>query len=116
MPNSIEFYLSKGYDRAAAEYFASGRKRLTAAQANPDFTLTLTYNSTERRLYDMRPILASEGVFSVLRNWEDFRRVYVDDTHSVAWDIDPTIDSKVEWSNLLDLCPDSCYLNSTPIK
>lgn len=39
----------------------------------------------------------------------------VDDTHSVAWDIDPTVDSKIEWSNLIDLCPDNRYLNSTPL-
>lgn len=115
MPNSVEFYLSKGYDRKAAEYFAAGRKRLTAVEANPDFTLTLTYNSTERRLYDMRPVLESGGVFAAIRKWEDFSRVYVDDTHSVAWDIDPTVDSSTVWSNLIDLCPDSCYIDSTPI-
>ena len=25
MPETIEYYLSKGFDRAAAEYFAAGR-------------------------------------------------------------------------------------------
>lgn len=42
-------------------------------------------------------------------------RVYLDDTHSVCWDIDPTIDSKEIWENLVDLCPDSCYMESVPV-
>lgn len=47
---------------------------------------------------------------------ESFRRVYVDDTHCVAWDIDPDVDSEQVWSNKVDLCPDSCYLDSVPIQ
>ena len=28
MPNTVEYYLSKGFDRPMAEYFAGGRKNL----------------------------------------------------------------------------------------
>ncbi len=41
-----------------------------------------------------------------------FRRVYIDDCGCVAWDKDPTVDSNVVWNNKIDLCPDSCYLDS----
>ncbi len=108
-------YMAMGCDERAAQYFAAGRKRLTAVVANADFTLTLTYDGVEKRLYDMRETLARGGVFAKIRAWEDFRRVYLDETHSVCWDIDPNVDSDVVWSNLIDLCPDSCYLDSVPV-
>ncbi len=46
---------------------------------------------------------------------ENFRRVYVDDTHCIAWDIDPSIDSAKVWNNKVDLCPDGCYIDSIPV-
>ena len=96
MPKSIEYYLSMGCDRAVAEYFASGRKSITAVTPNKDFTLTIVFDNGEKRRYDVN-------------------RVYIDKTHCIAWDIDPTVDSEVVWSNKLDLCPDSCYIDSVPI-
>lgn len=42
----------------------------------------------------------------------DFRRVYVDKQHCICWDINPDIDSDKVWSNKVDLCPDSCYIDS----
>lgn len=115
MNRSVDYYLAHGYDQKAAEYFAKGRKRLTSVVPNPDFTLTLTYDGSEKRLYDMRPTLKKGGVFAHLRRWEDFRRVYIDDCHSIAWDIDPQVDSSVVWQNIIDLCPDSCYIDSVPL-
>lgn len=114
MPNSIEYYLSKGYDKSAAEYFASGRKRIVAVQPNNDFTLTLDFDNGERRLYDCKPLLES-GVFKHISALSDFSRVYLDETHCVSWDIDPNVDSNVVWNNKIDLCPDSCYIDSKPI-
>ena len=38
MANTVDYYLSKGFDRLAAEYFASGRKRIIGVSANDDFT------------------------------------------------------------------------------
>ena len=63
----------------------------------------------------MRPYLKKGTVFEPLIKLEDFRRVYVDDSHCVAWDIDPNIDSDKVWNNKIDLCPDSCYIDSVPI-
>lgn len=115
MPNSVEYYLSKGMDRRMAEYFADGRHRLTKAVPNRDYTLTLQFDNGEQRLYDMRPLLQPGTVFAFLIDWENFQRVYVDESPTVAWDIDPNVDSSIVWNNKVDLSPDSCYVDSVPI-
>lgn len=115
MPNTIEYYLSKGFDRPMAEYFAGGRKKLVQAVPQRDFTLLLTFDSGEKRVYDMKPVLEKGGVFSQFGNYDDFKRVYVDDSGSLAWDIDPTIDSNKVWSNKVDLSPDGVYVDSIPV-
>ena len=94
MANTVEYYLSKGFDRKTAEYFAGGKKRITGVIANTDFTLTIRFDNGETRLYDMRPLLKKGTVFEPFIELENFRRAYVDDTHCIAWDIDPNIDSK----------------------
>ncbi|MEE0856770.1 MAG: DUF2442 domain-containing protein [Ruminococcus sp.] len=115
MPNTVEYYLSKGFDRQTAEYFAGGRKKLVAVAPQHDFTLLLTYESGEKRVLDMKPMLEKGGVFASFRNYENFKRVYVDDCHDIAWDIDPNVDSNVVWNNKVDLCPDACYVDSIPL-
>ncbi len=116
MAGDIAYYLSKGFDKPMAEYFASGRKRITAVVPNKDFTLTLDFDNGERRLYDCKPLLKAGTVFAPFMQFENFKRVYIDTEHCVAWDIDPSVDSKVVWSNKVDLCPDSCYVDSTPVR
>ena len=115
MSKSAEYYLSKGFDRPTALYLASGRKRIVAVKANPDDTLTLDFDNGERRLYDCRYLFHEGSVFMKLKRHDRFQHVYLDDTHAVSWDIDPAIDSNVVWSNKLDLCPDTCYIDSVPI-
>ena len=115
MKKTVEYYLSKGFDRKAAEYFANGRKRIVGVIANNDFTLTLSFDNGEKRLYDVAPLLKKGTVFETFANIENFRRVYIDDQHCIAWDIDPNIDSNEVWSNKVDLCPDGCYIDSVPI-
>ena len=44
---SVEFYLSKGFEKPMAEYFASGRKKITAVEACEDFTLLLSFDNGE---------------------------------------------------------------------
>ncbi len=114
MPKSVEYYLSVGCDRKAAEYFASGRKKILAVQANADFTLTLDFEGGERRIYDCNPLLRTGTVFEPLMRSENFKRVYLDESGSVAWDIDPNVDSEKEWNNRVDICPDACYIESVP--
>lgn len=115
MGQSVEYYLEKGLDRRTAEYFASGRKRIVGVVPNDDFTLTISFDNGEKRLYDASPLLKPKTVFETFMQLEHFKRVYVDDTHCIAWDIDPNVDSETVRSNKVDLCPDTCYLDSTPI-
>ena len=79
MKKTVEEYLARGFSRPYAEYFASGRKRITAVKANDDYTLTLTFDDGEKRRLDMRA------------------------------------DSRVVWNNQIDICPDTCYVESVPI-
>lgn len=115
MAKTVEYYLSKGFDQKSAEYFAGGRKQIVGVVANDDFTLTLSFDNGEKRLYDMRPLLKKGTVFEPFADIENFRRVYIDDQHSIAWDVDQAVDSDKVWSNKVDLCPDGCYIDSVPI-
>ena len=115
MGKSIDYYLSKGLDEKTAAYFAAGRKRVVSVVPNDDFTLTIHFDNGEQRLYDVAPLLKPKTVFEPFMDIANFRRVYVDDTHCIAWDIDPSVDSSVVWSNKVDLCPDTCYIDSIPI-
>lgn len=115
MKNTVEYYLSKGLDRTVAEYYASGRKRIVSVLPNEDFTLTIGFDNGELRLYDCKPMLTEGSIFAPFKVYENFKRVYIDDTHCIAWDIDPLVDSEKVWNNKVDLCPDGCYLDSVPI-
>lgn len=112
---SVEYYLSKGFDRRMAEYFASGRKKIIGVIPNDNFTLTISFNNGEKRLFDVYPLLKPGTVFETFSDINNFKRVYIDDTNSISWDIDPNIDSNVHWNNKVDLCPDTCYVDSIPI-
>ncbi len=114
MKKDVNYYLANGFDQPMAEYFASGRKRITAVSPNNDFTLTLDFDNGERRILDCKPFLKAGTVFAPFAQFENFKRVYLDDTHCVSWDIDPAVDSNVVWNNKVDLCPDSCYVDSVP--
>ncbi len=115
MSKSIEYYLSKGFDKKAAEYFADGRKSISSVSANDDFTLTILFDNGERRLLDVKSALGNGATLNILSDKELFKRVYLDDSHCISWDIDPNIDSNVAWDNKIDLCPDSCYIDSVPV-
>ena len=116
MGKTVEYYLARGFERKMAEYFATGRRHITGVVPNDNFTLTLTFDNGEVRLYDVAPILRGNSVFAPFRELKNFRRVYLDESCSVAWDIDPEVDSTVVWNNKVDLCPDSCYVDSVPVR
>lgn len=116
MAKSVDDYLSKGYDRRMAEYFAAGRRRAIGVTANDDFTLIIEFDNGEKRLFNAAPILQPGTVFAPFMQIENFRRVYVDDCHCIAWDVDPDVDSSVVWNNKVDLSPDTCYVDSVPLE
>ena len=115
MVKTVGYYLEKGFDKAAAEYYAAGRRKIMGVEPNADFTLTLSFDNGERRVLDVKPMLVPGTVFEPFMKPENFRRVYLDGQHCVAWDIDPSVDSEKVWSNKVDLCPDSCYIDSVPL-
>lgn len=116
MPESIEFYLSRGCDEKTAAYFASGRRSIVSVKANDDFTLTLNFDNGEIRLLDVKPIIEKGGVFIHLKDKNRFLHVYLDECRYVSWDINPQIDSKVYLLNRINLGSDSCYINSVPLR
>lgn len=115
MANTVEHYLSIGLDLPMARYYASGRRKIVNITPNDDFTLTLAFDNGERRLLDVKPMLSKGTVFEPFCDITNFKRVYLDAQHCVSWDIDPNVDSDVVWENKVDLCPDCCYVDSTPI-
>lgn len=84
--------------------------------ANDDFSLRLCFDNGEVRLLDCEPLLEVGTVFAPFRELSNFKRVYLDEFNCVSWDIDPNVDSNEVWSNKVDLCPDSCYIQSVPIE
>lgn len=111
----VQSYLKKGLDRKTSEYFAGGRKRIASVKANEDFSLNLEFDNGEVRVLDCKPMLEVGGVFAPFKDFANFKRVYLDDCHCVSWDIDPNVDSSEVWENKVDLCPDSCYMESVPV-
>jgi hypothetical protein len=65
-----------------------------------DHQLLLTFDTAERRLFDVKPYLAT-GMFSELADESLFRSV------RVCFDT-------VEWPNGADLCPEVLYAESKP--
>ena len=99
-----------------AEYFSYVRRSIISVIANDDYTLTLSFDNGEKRLYNVAPLIEQGTVFEILSDLNNFHRVYIDDEHCVAWDIDPNIDSNVVWNNKIDLSSDSCYVDSVPVQ
>lgn len=112
---TVEYYLSKGFDRSTAEYFANGRRQIVSVVPYDDFTLILRFDNGEIKRYNAAPLFEKGTVFEPLANIERFRSVYLDENHCVSWDIDPSVNSRVVWNNKVDLSPDECYLNSVAI-
>lgn len=75
----------------------------------------MTFDNGETRILDYKPFLKKGTVFESFLESENFKRVYLDSFHCVAWGVDTTIDSEKVWSNKVDLCPDSCYMDSIPV-
>lgn len=68
----------------------------------PDFTLVLTFTNHEVRVFDVKPYL-DRGIFKELNDLGYFNAVR------------PFLGS-IQWPNGQDFCPDTLYLQSTPIK
>ena len=112
--HTIEYYLKKGIPLQYAEYYASGTKTIVSAYANDDFTVTISFNNGEKRKLDLKPIIDQGGVFEHFNTLEAFKRLYVDECHTICWDINPNVDSNTVYENKVDLSPEFCYVESVP--
>ena len=112
---TVEQYLALGFDLKMAEYFAAGKKTLTAVEAMDNYCLLLTFDNSEKRILDLSDTISDGTVFAFLKDYNNFKRVYVDSCHAVCWDKDPTVDSELVWDNKVDICPDTCYVDSAKI-
>lgn len=110
-----DYYISKGFDHKTAEYFANGRRTITKVIPTDDFTLIISFDNGEKKLYDLSPFLKPSNIFAPLMDINIFKRVYIDDNNCPSWDIDPNVDSNVVWNNKIDISSDTCYLDSIPI-
>ena len=113
MPNTVNYYLSKGFDEKAARYFASGRKKPVSVIAEKPSRLIITFDNNEKRLLDMSSLIKKGTVYFILKDENIFNRCYIDSNGSVCWDKDSKIDSEKVWSNKIDIGADNCYLEST---
>jgi hypothetical protein len=68
----------------------------------PDFRLLITFENGEERVFNVEPYL-HKGVFRELKNESLFNSVHV------------SFDT-VEWANGADLCPETIYNESIPVK
>ncbi len=75
--------------------------RLVAVEAQPEYTLLLTYTDGERRLFDVKPYL-DLGLFRELRDERLFRSVHL------------SFDT-IAWSNGADIEPEELYAESTAV-
>jgi hypothetical protein len=76
--------------------------RPVAVTPLPNYELDIRFENGERRLINMKPWL-DKGVFKRLTEGDFFYKVHIAPYKTVAWDDD------------LDLCPDTLYLDGTPI-
>jgi len=76
--------------------------RVIAVKAEQDFTLLITFNNGEIKSFDAKPYLGI-GIFRELQDYSIFNSVK------------PFLGS-IQWSNGVDLCPDTLYLESISYK
>lgn len=76
--------------------------RVKAVKPNADYTLTLTFENGEVRIFDVKPYM-DKGIFRELRD----KRVF----NSVR----PFLGS-IQWQGGQDFCPDTLYMESKRVE
>lgn len=75
--------------------------KIKEVQANENYTLTITFDNGEKRLFDVTPFY-SKGIFNKLKELTYFKRA------RIAFD-------GIEWPDQQDLSHDTLYLLSKPV-
>ncbi len=95
------------------EYFNKGKRTVAQVTPNEDYSLTVTFNNGETRIYDMSENLF--GVFEILKEKDKFKEVFIDEFGNIAWERDKNVDSNKSWNNKIEICKDSVYMDSKPL-
>jgi hypothetical protein len=111
----VAYYLDRGFDRPWAEYFAAGRRRAVRVAALDGMSIEVAFDDGARRSFDCAGLARPGGALAPLSDPAVFSRAYVDGDGSIAWDVDPSVDSAVVWSNKLDIDPDTVYVEGMPL-
>ena len=106
--------VAEGMEPIYANYHVYGRVLAVAVKPDRDYTLLVKFNNGETRRLDCRQFIS--GVGSFLQNKADFHRAKVDEYGIIYWDIDPNIDSNIEWDNVYDVCHHEVYEMSEPLE
>ena len=69
--------------------------RVVGVMPNNDFTLLLTFENNEKKVFDVKPYM-NKGIFKELKDMSIFNTVKVKD-------------GTVEWIHEQDFCPDTLY-------
>jgi len=72
--------------------------RVKKVSPNPDYTISLTFENGEKKIFDVKPYL-EKGIFRELKDLKIFNSVK------------PLLGS-VQWKGGQDFCPDTLYLES----
>ena len=94
------------------EYFEQGTRKIIKVAPNDDYSLTVTFDNGEVRIYDMSDNL--HGVFEILKDKNTFNKVFIDEFGNIAWERAQKESSGKSWSNRIDICKDSVYMESRP--
>ena len=78
------------------------RPKAVKVEPQENYTLLVTFDNGELRLYDTTPLIKGEW-FGQLRDPAFFKTVHV-------------AGLSVEWADGQDVCPDDLYYSSTPVK
>jgi len=69
-----------------------GEKNFCLLCPNKNFTLTITFENDEKRIFDVKPYIKENTIFEQLADFDNFKRVYIDDSNNVCWDKNPEME------------------------
>lgn len=115
MQRDVAWYISKGLERPWAEYYTNGRRRAVRVVPLPHRVIEILFDNGQVVRYDRAHLIEPKTVFSPLEDDKVFERVRVTEGGSIGWDINPNVDSSHDWSNLIDISADTCYVEGTKL-
>lgn len=79
--------------------------KVKAVTPLPDYFILAEFENGEKRIRDIKPLIAKGGMFAALSDSDLFKRVYLE-FGAVTW--------KDHDGNEMDICPDKLYMDSVP--